>query len=446
MMNSLLQRKSSKSETLLNEAKKIIPTGASSVMRTRIPNPMFAVRGRGSRVWDVDGNMYIDYLLGFGSLINGHCHPRIVEAVKRQAEELLMSGTPVELEIEVASKIQRVVPNAEMVLFASTGTEATMEAIRIARAVTGKTKIIKFEGSYHGHHDYVLWSVESSNPGLEISPFRIPYYPGIPESVGKTVTIAPWNNLEALRKIVRRNRSNLAAIIAEPVMANNGVILPKPGFLKALKELAEEADALLIFDEVITGFRLAPGGAQEYFGVKADLATFGKALGGGVPIAAVTGRRDILENIGPGKIGFGGTYNAHPLSLAGASANLDILLANNGEAFQRLHSTGEKLIKGLRQAIDDTGVEAIVQGLGPLFQVYFTNLPEVTSYREKLQTNSAAYTAWALKMFENGVYIYADDGERILLSTMHTDEDVELTVAAAEEAFREVKKQFSLAA
>ncbi|MEM0348669.1 MAG: aspartate aminotransferase family protein [Candidatus Caldarchaeum sp.] len=442
MMKTLLHRKT-KSEELLNEARKIIPTGASSVMRTRIPNTMFAIKGRGAHIWDVDGNEYIDYLLGFGALINGHCHPRIVEAVKRQAEELLMSGTPVELEMEVAKKIQRVVPNAEMVLFASTGTEATMEAIRIARAVTGKTKIIKFEGSYHGHHDYVLWSVESSNPGLEISPFRIPYYPGIPESVGKTVTIAPWNNLEALRKIVRRNRSNLAAIIAEPVMANNGVIPPKPGFLKALKELAEEAEALLIFDEVITGFRLAPGGAQEHFGVKADLATFGKALGGGVPIAAVTGRRDILENIGPGKIGFGGTYNAHPVSLAATSANLDILLENGGEAFHRLHATGEKLMQGLREAIEDTGVKAIVQGIGPLFQVYFTDLPEITSYRERLAVDPQAYTEWALELFERGVFIYADDGERILISTQHTDEDVEKTVAAAEEAFRAVKARFN---
>ncbi|MEM1947524.1 MAG: aspartate aminotransferase family protein [Candidatus Caldarchaeum sp.] len=441
-MNPVVEKVWTKTETsrrLLNEARKIIPTGASSILRTVSPNPVFAIKGKGSRFWDVDGNEYIDYLLGFGALINGHCHPRIVEAIHSQAAELLMSGTPHVLEMEVAKKIQRAVPNAEMVLFASTGTEATMEAIRIARAVTGKPKILKFEGAYHGHHDYVLWSVDSHQPGLEISPFRIPYYPGIPEIVGKTVIIAPWNNPETIRKIVRRNRSTLAAIIAEPIMANNGVILPQPGFLKQLREIAEEAEALLIFDEVITGFRVAPGGAQEYYGLKADLATFGKALGGGAPIAAIAGRKDILENIGPGKIGFGGTYNAHPVSLAAASANLDVLMENDGDAFRRLHQVGETLMKGLKQAIEDTGVKAIVQGLGPLFQVFFTELEAVNSYREKLLTDGSAYTAWAMEMLKRGVFLFPEDGERILLSTVHSREDVEKTVEAAEEAFKAVK-------
>ncbi|MDW8084180.1 MAG: aspartate aminotransferase family protein [Candidatus Caldarchaeum sp.] len=432
-----------KSTMLLDQARKIIPTGASSVLRTLSPMPIFAVKGRGSRLWDADGNEYIDYLLGFGALINGHCHPRIVESIKKQSEEILMSGTPYELELVVAKKIQRMVPNAEMVLFASTGTEATMEAIRIARAVTGKSKIVKFEGAYHGHHDYVLWSVESPHPGLEISPFRIPHYPGIPEAVGKTVVIAPWNNPDTLRKIVRRNKNSIAAIIAEPIMANNGVIMPKHGFLKQLREIADEAEALLIFDEVITGFRIAPGGAQEYFGVNADLATFGKAVGGGVPIAAITGKREILENIGVGKIGFGGTYNAHPLSLAAASANLDILMENGGEAFRTLHGTGEKLMKGLREAVEDVGVKAIVQGLGPMFQVFFTDLDEINSYREKLLTDGRAYSFWALEMFKQGIFMFPDDGERIVISTAHGKEDVEKTVEAAQNSFEAVKSRFS---
>jgi len=426
---------------LLDEALKIIPSGASSVLRTYAPSPIFITRGRGSRVWDADGNEYVDYLLAFGALINGHCHPRIVEAIKRQAEELLMSGTPLELEVELARKIQRVVPNAERVLFATTGTEATMEAIRIARAVTGKSKIVKFEGAYHGHHDYVLWSVESPVHGLEISPFRIPYYPGIPEAVGKTVIIAPWNSPEVLRKITKRHRNSIAAIITEPIMANNGVIMPKQEYLKQLREIADEIEALLIFDEVLTGFRIAPGGAQEYFGVKADLATFAKALGGGVPISALTGSKEILDNVGIGKIGFGGTYNAHPVSLAAASANLDILLENNGQAFAQLHKIGNEITKGLREAIDEAKVKAIVQGLGPLFQVFFTDLPQITNYRERLTTDRDAYMEWHKELLRRGILLFAEDGERIVISTQHNKEDVNKTIEAAEEAFKEVKRR-----
>ncbi|MEM4334161.1 MAG: aspartate aminotransferase family protein [Nitrososphaerota archaeon] len=445
-MNLIIEKSNlhlAKSSSLLSEAQKIIPTGASSVLRTVSTSPIFTVKGRGSRLFDIDGNEYIDYLLAFGALINGHCHPRVVEAIKRQADELLMAGTPSELELEVAKKL-RVVPNAEMVLFATTGTEATMEAIRIARAVTGKTKIVKFEGAYHGHHDYVLWSVDSPQPGLEISPFRVPHYPGIPDVVGKTVVIAPWNSPEMLRKIVRRHRNSVAAIIAEPIMANNGVIMPEPEYLRQLREIADEVEALLIFDEVITGFRIAAGGAQQYFGVKADLATFSKALGGGVPIAALTGRRDILENIGVGRIGFGGTYNAHPISLAAASANLDLLLENDGQAFVKLYWVGDRLIEGLRTAIAESGINAIVQGLGPLFQVFFTSLPEISSYRQKLLTDTPAYRLWTAEMFQRGVFMFPEDGERIVISTAHCVEDVERTIEAAEEAFKTVRRRMPI--
>ncbi|MEM4417629.1 MAG: aspartate aminotransferase family protein, partial [Nitrososphaerota archaeon] len=369
----------------LADARKLIPSGVSSLMRVMTPYPIVASHASGSRLWDIDGNCYIDYLLGFGALINGHSHPQIVEAITRQAEKLLLAGTPLELEYEVARKIARMVPNAERVLFTTSGTEATMEAIRIARAVTGKTKIVKFEGAYHGHHDYVLWNVDSYSPGLETNPYHLPGYPGIPPVVSRTVLIAPWNQPDIVRRIVRRNRSSVAAIIAEPIMANCGVIMPREGFLKELREIADEYEALLIFDEVLTGFRIAPGGAQEYFGVKPHLATFGKALGGGVPIAAITGDAEILDNVAPGRIGFGGTYNAHPLALAGAAANLDLLMRNEYEAFRKLYEVGERLIEGLREAIEDSRIPAVVQGLGPLFQVFFTELPEITNCRQTVE-------------------------------------------------------------
>jgi len=437
--NSLLLNHSRNLE-YLEKARKLIPSGVSSLIRLMKPYPIVASRARGSRIWDLDGKSYIDYLLGFGALINGHCHPEIVEAIVNQAEELLMAGTPLELELEVARRISSMVPNAERVLFATSGTEATMEAIRIARAVTGKTKIVKFEGAYHGHHDYVLWNVDSYSPGLEISPYHLPGYPGIPPVVSKTVLIAPWNKPDIVRKIVRRHRSTVAAIIVEPIMGNCGVIMPKEGFLKELREIADEYEALLIFDEVLTGFRIAPGGAQEYFGVKPHLATFGKALGGGVPIAAITGEAYILDNVAPGRIGFGGTYNAHPLALAGTLANLDLLMRNNFEAFRRLKEVGGRLIKGLRDVIEDTGSQAIVQGVEQMFQVFFTELPEITNSRQTYDgVNPQAYTKWQNNLLRNGILVHSSWFERITISTQHSLEDVDKTVEAAEAAFRAVK-------
>jgi glutamate-1-semialdehyde 2,1-aminomutase len=423
---------------LYREALKLIPSGVSSHMRL-MPEPIYAVKGFGSKIVDVDGNTYIDYLLAFGALINGHSHPEIVEAIRGQAEKLLMSGLPHELEIEVARKVSACVPNAEMVLFAVTGTEATMEAVRIARAVTGKNKILKFEGAYHGHHDYVLWSLGPYSMGLEIAPYRLPGNAGIPEAVGKTVVIAPWNEPESLRKIVRRHRASLAAIIAEPVMANNGVIPPKPGFLKELREIADENEMLLIFDEVFTGFRLSLGGAMELYGVKPDIATFAKALGGGVPISAITGSRKILENVRPGRISFGGTYNAHPISLAAASANLDILMRNGGEALRRMFLLGEKLAGIVREAVEELGLNAVVQGVGPMFQIFFTDKEAVWSLRDLENVSNESYTRLHHELLKRGVLIHHELYERITLSTAHTEEDMEKTGHAFREALREVK-------
>ncbi len=423
---------------LYAEASQVIPSGVSSHMRL-MPKPIYAVKGFGSRLEDAEGNTYIDYLLGFGALINGHNHPEIVEAIKSQTDRLLMCGLPHELEIEVAKKVAACVPNAEMVLFATTGTEATMEALRIARAVTGKTKILKFEGAYHGHHDYVLWSLGPLSLGLEIAPYRLPGNVGIPEAVGKTVVIAPWNEPDAVRKIVRRHRNSLACIIAEPIMANNGVIPPKPGFLQELREIADANEILLIFDEVFTGFRVSPGGAMAYYGVKPDLATFAKALGGGVPISAITGRRDILENVRPGRISFGGTYNAHPLSLAAASANLDLLMRNNGEALARMFYMGEKLAHIVREAIEELGIKAVVQGVGPMFQIFFTDKKVVWSLRDVENIFREAYYRMHHELLKRGVLIHHEWYERITLSTVHSEEDIEITGHAFREALKKVR-------
>jgi len=258
----------SRSFALYEEAKKHLPAGASSNIRVYAhdPFPILCEKGKGSRVWDVDDNEYVDLLSSYGAIILGHSHPAVLQAINRQLQNGTMLGTTTELELEVAKKIQSAVPCAEMVSFANTGTEATMEAIRIARAFTGRDKILKFEGHYYGHHDYVLFSVESPSivAGLEQAPSKLPYYPGIPDGISRTVVVAQWNDPVSLERVLKRNANDLAAIITEPVMGSAGIIPPKEEYLKSVRELADKYDVLLIFDEVLTGFRIAPGGAQEF--------------------------------------------------------------------------------------------------------------------------------------------------------------------------------------
>jgi len=435
-----------KSEAVYEEAKKILPSGASSNVRVykHEPFPVIFDHGKGSRVWDIDGNEYVDYLLAYGPLILGHCHPSVVNAIKDQIQKSSMLGTTTELEVEVAKKIASMVPGAQMVSFSNSGTEATMEAVRIARAFTGRDKILKFEGHYHGHHDYVLFSVESpsSVAGLELAPTKLPFYPGIPEGVSHTVIVAPWNNLAALERTLKKYANDIAAVIMEPVIGSSGVIPPADGYLKGVRELAQKFDVLLIFDEVLTGFRIAKGGAQEYYGVNADLACFAKALGNGAPIAAITGRRDVMGMIGPGKIAYGGTYNANPLSLAACKATLDVLSKNDGEAFSRMNSITQKLTDRLQQACDKTGHDAVVQGVGPMFQLYFTRLKKISTYRQTLQCDYEKFKDFREMMLERGVYFHPDGTERLMLSAVHTTEDIEKTLTAAEDSLSKLPRRY----
>ncbi|WP_455285329.1 aspartate aminotransferase family protein [[Eubacterium] cellulosolvens] len=435
-----------KSEAIYEEAKKILPSGASSNVRVykHEPFPVIFARGKGSRVWDVDGNEYIDYLLAYGPLILGHCHPSVINAIREQIQKGTMFGTTTELEVEVAKKIASMIPAAEMVSFSNSGTEATMEAVRITRAFTGRDKILKFEGHYHGHHDYVLFSVDSpsSVAGLELAPTKLPFYPGIPEDISHTVTVAPWNNLSALERTLKKYANDIAAVIMEPVIGSSGVIPPADGYLKGVRELTQKFDVLLIFDEILTGFRIAKGGAQEYYGVTADLACFAKALGNGAPIAAITGRRDVMEMIGPGKIGYGGTYNANPLSLAVCKATLDVLSKNDGEAFTHMNSITKKLTDGLQQICEKTGHDSVVQGVGPMFQLYFTRLKRINTYRQSLQCDYEKFKDFREMMLERGVYFHPDGTERLMLSAAHTSEDIEKTLSAAEDCISKLPKRY----
>ena len=434
-----------RSEQLYEEAKRYLPAGASSNVRIHMhdPFPILFQKGEGPRVSDVDGNSYIDYLMSYGALILGHRHPNIIAEIEKQLQNGTMFGTTTELEIEVAKLVTSIVPNAELVSFANSGTEATMEAVRIARAATGKDKILKFEGHYHGHHDYVLFSVDSPSPvsGLEASPHKLPYFPGIPDEIAKTVIVAPWNNPSALERILKKNQNDVAAVITEPVMGSQGVIPPEKDYLKQLRELTIKYDSLLIFDEVLTGFRVAKGGAQELYGVKPDIACFAKALGGGAPIAAVAGSRDLLGLVGPGRIGFGGTYNAHPLALASSKATLETLLENDGEAFQRMTRMGTKLKAGLVEAFRSGGYNVVVNAVGPMVSIYFTKLRKISTYRQALQSNGERFKRFRDEMLKHGVYMHPDGLERLSISAVHTEREIEQTIRAAEESLKALRTQ-----
>lgn len=434
-----------KSRLLYETARTLLPAGASSNMRVHMhePFPILFRSGHGPRVSDVDGNSYIDYLMAFGALILGHSHPRIVSEIRKQIEKGTMFGTTTELEIEVAKLVSAMVPCAEMVTFANTGTEATMEAVRIARAVTGRDKIVKFEGHYHGHHDYVLFSVDAPSPvsGLEASPNKLPYYPGIPEEVSKTVIVAPWNNPVSLERILKKHHNDVAAVITEPVMGNAGVIAPEGDYLKELREITSRYDVLLIFDEVLTGFRVAMGGAQELYGVKPDLACFAKALGGGAPVAAVAGRRDLMSMIGPGRVGFGGTYNSNPLSLAASKATLETLRENDGEAFRRMTELGSKLRTGLGETLSAAGYNAVVSSVGPMLSISFTKLKKISTYRQAIQSDAEKYRSFRDEMVKRGVYMHPDGLERLSLSAVHGEGEIEETIVAAEESLKSLRTQ-----
>lgn len=434
-----------KSEQLFEQARKYLPAGASSNVRVHMhePFPVIFKKGVGPKVWDVDGNSYIDYLMAYGALILGHKHPKIIAEIEQQLQQGIMFGTTTEREIELAKIIADAVPCAEMVTFANSGTEATMEAVRIARAVTGKDKLLKFEGHYHGHHDYVLFSVDSPSPvsGLESSPAKLPFFPGIPDEVAKTILVAPWNNVAALERILKKNHNDVAAVITEPVMASQGVIPPEGDYLKQLRELTIKYDCLLIFDEVLTGFRIAKGGAQEFYGVKPDIACYAKALGGGAPIAAVAGRRDLMSQIGPGRIGFGGTYNAHPLSLAASKATLETLFKNDGEAFRRMADLGSKLKTELAETLSAAGYNVVVNAVGPMLSIYFTKLRKVSTYRQALQSSGEKFKRFRDEMLKHGVYMHPDGLERLSISAVHTEREVDETIIAAEESLKALRTQ-----
>ena len=442
-------RERQKSRQWFERAQRSLIEGVNSPSRGSAvfsPGPVVLERGRGARVGDVDGNEYADFMMSFGALIHGHAHPAIVGTVTRATENgsHFASATPAEL--DAAERFCRMVPSAEVVRFTNTGSEATMLALRLARAHTGRSKLLKFEGHYHGWYDPYLLNAHSHPPaelGPRSQPARIPDSAGIPAGVFNDVLVAPWNDFEELERVFREHGDELAAVISEPIMANMGCILPREGYLRRLRELAREHGAVFILDEVVTGFRYAPGGCQELFGIQPDLSTFGKALGAGFPIGAVAGPRAILERMRWGHDGMVlhyGTFNGHRLTMEVVRTSLDLLTANNNAAFAQMAIVGERAIAGLREIFARQGIAAVVQGFGPMFQIYFTAREAIHDYREYCAyADTQKYSRFVHALLERGVYMTPSNGLHWIISTAHGQEEVQRLLSAADDACRAMR-------
>jgi glutamate-1-semialdehyde 2,1-aminomutase len=422
-----------KSQLLLERARQSLAGGVSSPFRAMFPQPLYFEDGCGARLRDVDGNEYIDYVLGWGPSILGYRHPAMVDAMRRQADLPYTYGQQHELEIAVAEKIQRHVPCAERVAFTSSGSEAVQLAHRLARGFTGRNLILKFEGHYHGWVDGALvgYKPAAGQLGpLEAPPTTLGSKGQVPNAAENTV-VAPWNRLEILEQIMERHAGRIAAVMMEPVLCNSGCILPEPGFLEGARDLARRHGALLIFDEVITGFRMNIGGAQAAFGVTPDLATFGKAAAAGLPLSVLAGREDILRLMFGGGVAFGGTFNGNPMSLAAADAALSELARDGGAPLQAANARGERLMEGIRGIAEKRGAKLLVSGFGCAFALHFTEKSKLLDYRDTLADDKDALKAFLRRALEAGIHIVPDG--RLYTSAAHTDRDIDDTLAALEQ-------------
>ncbi len=404
--------------------------------------PIFMERGRGSRLFDADGNEYVDWMMAFGALPLGHAHPEIVEAVAEAASTGAHFATATSVELEVAEMLKKIIPNAERVRFANTGTEAVMAAIRLARGVTGRPKILKFEGHYHGWHDDLLVGSNVLPPaalGLPTDPVKIPDSSGLNRTALDDTIVVPWNDLALLESAIDNHPGQIAAIITEGIMANMGVIPPSEGYLQAVQNLARGNDILFILDETVTGFRIAPGGCQEYYKLSPDLATFGKALGAGLPVAALVGRADVMDALQWGGVLHYGTHNGSRIGMYAACANLRVLTRDNNAAFRHTWKISERLCRCLTDLFRKKGRAAIVQSVGPMFQVMLTDRPAIRDYREFCSyVDRGAFQKFVLSLFPLGVYASPSAALHSIVTLAHTEVDVDLTLAAAEKALESI--------
>jgi glutamate-1-semialdehyde 2,1-aminomutase len=443
------EQQTRRSAEMFNRIVNSIAGGESSYARLRAGIELCIERTDGARMWDVDGNEYIDYCLGYGPMIFGHHPSEIIDAV---VEIITQKGVhftfPHKLDYEVGEAIQRLVPSVELIRFACSGTEATMAAMRLARAYTGKEKIIKFEGCYHGWSDLNFVSYHPPicpSSGLYHAPRSVPDSTGMVAAYAEALIVQPFNDLELIEKTVRARHFEIAAIMLEPIMGSCGVIPPKEGFLEGLRSITQEYGILLIFDEVMTGFRVAAGGAQEYYNVRPDISTFAKAMASGFPVACFGGTREVMALEAKNEVIHGGTYTASPLGLSAANATLGKIEREKETLYPSLFKKAERLRNGLERVIRDAGVYCFTQGVGPFFHLFFgddSKVDRLYGFRDTCAfVREDIYPIWHEEMQKRGIYFHPGPFERYFLSTAHTEQDIDVTIETAADAIRSVTRR-----
>ena len=415
-----------RSDELFKQACGLMPGGVNSPVRAFKSvggNPLFVKKANGARVWDVDGNEFIDYVASWGPLIFGHAHPQIVEAVQRQAELGTSYGASTELEIELAERVISSILSIESVRMVSSGTEAVMSAIRLARGATGRDKIVKFEGCYHGHGDSMLVKA-----GSGLASLGIPDCPGIVDDLAKNTLTLPFNDIEKVKELFALEGDDIACLIVEPVGGNMGVVPPQPGFLKILRELTSKSGAILIFDEVITGFRVALGGAQSIYEVQPDLTCLGKIIGGGLPVGAYGGSKQLMDNIAPtGSIYQAGTLSGNPLAMTAGNEMLKLL--SESSVYDELERKSEKLCAGYKANVEKLGIKARFTRIGSMFSMFFTD-QEIIDFESVKSSDTDFFQKYFTALLEEGVYVAPSQFEAGFMSAVHTEEDIERTIEA----------------
>lgn len=432
-----------KSLAAFEEAKTLMPGGVNSPVRSYRSvdcNPPFIARGEGAHIFDIDGNEYVDYVLSWGPLVAGHAHPAVVSALADAAARGTSYGAPTTLESDLVRLVQKAYPSMQLVRMVNSGTEATMSALRLARGFTGRAKIVKFIGCYHGHSDSLL-----VDAGSGLATFGVPSSPGVTEGVAKDTITVPFNDSDAITRVMDEYGEDIACIIAEPIAGNMGCILPENGYLGTLRTLTEKHGALLIFDEVMCGFRASLGGAQAAYGITPDLTCLGKIIGGGLPCAAYGGRRDIMEQIAPaGPVYQAGTLSGNPLAMTAGIETLKFILKEpepgEADASRALTLKTKKLVLGIEAAAREAGVKIRAHQAGSMFSFFFSE-GEVKDYDSSAAADQEAFKVWFRAMLEQGIYLAPSQFESLFLSLAHTDEDIDRTIAAAEKAFAAVKEQ-----
>jgi len=426
--------KPKRSQELYCEAQRYLPGGVDSPVRAFKAvggTPPFMVRGRGSRIYDADDNEFIDYICSWGPLILGHSHPQVVEALKRAAERGTSFGTPTELETTLAKMISTAMPSIEMLRFVNSGTEATMTALRLARAFTGREKIVKFAGCYHGHVDGLL-----AESGSGLATLGIPSSPGVPSSYVQNTLVVPYNNSGAVEQVFQRYPREIAAVIIEPVAANMGVVPPYPAFLFGLRKLTEKAGALLIFDEVISGFRVGYGGAQTFYGIAPDLTCLGKIIGGGLPVGAYGGRRQIMEMMAPvGPVYQAGTLSGNPLAMTAGIETLKVL--SQPGVYEQLEAKTSRLGEGIVRAASDAGISLQVSRIASLLTAFFTGEP-VVDYESATRADTELFSRYFQSLLSDGIYWPPSQFEAAFVSLSHSYEDIQPTISAVDKALRQL--------